>query len=560
MPNFTIQPYRYFVYVRKSSESAERQALSIDSQIESLLNQFGACNIIEVLKEQKTAFKPYKRAVLTEMLQRIENGEADGIICWHPDRLSRNSMEAGHITQLLQDGVLKDLKFGSYHFMNSPDGIMMLQMALSQSQYYSSKLSVDVKRGLETKLQAGWRPNVAPQGYLNDYQATKGKKIIKVDPERFGVLRKAWEMMLTGMYSIGYINNILNNEWGFRTRRMKSVGGKKLSNSGLHRIFRNKFYAGILALPSGVEQVGKHKAMVSVDEFEKIQILLSSRKRGSKRNHKKNLDFTYKPLLACGECGGTVTAERKFKQLKKGTQKEYIYYHCTHNKKEANCKQGSIEERLITEQLLALCKKIQIKRVFKDWANDILDELEEKEQAQEKQTAVKRQNTIQQLETKLKRLNQMYLENLITTSEFSSTRQEIYSDLTKLKMADRQNMLRQKSLSNTYKKVFEMAFEGVHILQSEPMEVKRNLLNGIASNFLIQDKKLAIALRQWFVEIEKYNNEHQLQIECFEPKQTPIPSELTGIGEKLYSSWRRVVDEIRTIIRTQNKLKKQKGI
>jgi len=72
-----------------------------------------------------------------------------GIIAWHPDRLSRNEIDASTITYLVRTGVIHGLKFGSYNFDNSPEGIMMLQLALSQSQYFSSKLGKDVKRGLE---------------------------------------------------------------------------------------------------------------------------------------------------------------------------------------------------------------------------------------------------------------------------------------------------------------------------------------------------------------------------------------------------------------------------
>lgn len=61
----------------------------------------------------------------------------------------------------------------------------MLQLALSQSQYYSAKLSKDVKRGIEQKLRLGQKPGVAPEGYLND----RVNKLIIPDPMRFPLLR-----------------------------------------------------------------------------------------------------------------------------------------------------------------------------------------------------------------------------------------------------------------------------------------------------------------------------------------------------------------------------------
>src|SRR6266511_2978440 len=74
------------------------------------------------------------------------------------DRLSRNEEDAAKLTYRVRKGIIKDLRFCSYHFVNSPEGIMMLQLALSQSQYFSAKLSKDVKRGIEQKLVRGERP------------------------------------------------------------------------------------------------------------------------------------------------------------------------------------------------------------------------------------------------------------------------------------------------------------------------------------------------------------------------------------------------------------------
>ena len=69
---------KYFAYVRKSTEGEERQALSISSQIDKAKEIFGNLNIVEVLEEKHSAFKPHQRPVFENMIKRIEKGEADG--------------------------------------------------------------------------------------------------------------------------------------------------------------------------------------------------------------------------------------------------------------------------------------------------------------------------------------------------------------------------------------------------------------------------------------------------------------------------------------------------
>src|SRR6266536_2790203 len=187
----------YVLYVRKSSESQEKQVLSIDSQIRKAEEMFPGLRIAKVAKEEHSAFEPGKRTKFQRILDDIDAGKYDGIIAWHPDRLSRNEEDAAKVTYRVRKGVIKDLRFCSYNFDNSPEGIMMLQLALSQSQYFSAKLSKDVKRGIEQKLVRGERPGRVVVGYLNDPLT----KTVRIDSDRFTLVQRMWLMMLTGQYS-----------------------------------------------------------------------------------------------------------------------------------------------------------------------------------------------------------------------------------------------------------------------------------------------------------------------------------------------------------------------
>jgi len=101
---------RYIIYARKSTESEERQVLSIESQI-SELREFAAkekLEIVDSFQETKTAKKP-GRMKFAEMLLFLESGKAEGILSWNPDRLARNSIDGGQIIYLLDTGKIKPL-------------------------------------------------------------------------------------------------------------------------------------------------------------------------------------------------------------------------------------------------------------------------------------------------------------------------------------------------------------------------------------------------------------------------------------------------------------------
>ena len=90
--NKPISEIRYILYARKSSESEDRQALSLDSQegvLKELAQRYNLA-LAEILREAHSAKAPNEREVFSQMIRKIKTGKAQGIICWKLDRLARN--------------------------------------------------------------------------------------------------------------------------------------------------------------------------------------------------------------------------------------------------------------------------------------------------------------------------------------------------------------------------------------------------------------------------------------------------------------------------------------
>jgi DNA invertase Pin-like site-specific DNA recombinase len=184
---------------------------------------------------------PGGRPVFNEMIRRIEAAEAQGIIAWHPDRLSRKSKDGGEIIYFLDIGLLTNLKFSTFWFENTPQGKANLGHELVQTKQYSDKLACDTKRGLEDKARMGHFPGRAPVGYLND----KGTKTIVIDPRVAPIIKRAFELYAAGgstldaMQAFFTDNGIFSKKCGKRFK-----GGLKVHHDLIRRILRNPFYYG----------------------------------------------------------------------------------------------------------------------------------------------------------------------------------------------------------------------------------------------------------------------------------------------------------------------------
>lgn len=175
---------RFCLYARKSSEGDERQAMSIDSQINEMTqmaNHLGI-NIKEVRKESHSAKISGKRPVFAQLIEDIRSNIFDGILTWAPDRLSRNAGDLGLLVDLMDQNKLIKIQTFSQSFINNPNEKFLLMILCSQAKLENDQKGLNVKRGIRNKCEMGWRPSMAPVGYYN--RTFNGVKDAVIDPDR----------------------------------------------------------------------------------------------------------------------------------------------------------------------------------------------------------------------------------------------------------------------------------------------------------------------------------------------------------------------------------------
>ena len=344
----------FCLYARKSSESDERQAMSIESQVKEMkaLAQKEDIFIKEIRNESFSAKVSGQRAVFSSIIDDIKTGYFNAILTWAPDRLSQNAGDLGALIDLMDEAKLIRIRTYSQAFSNTPNEKFLLMILCSQAKLENDNRGLNVKRGIRAKCEMGWRPCMPPLGYYN--RTLNGVKDIVIDPVRGPIVK---EMFYRAAY-LGQSGRKLK-KW-LDSINFKTKSGKSPQVSLILSMLKNSFYYGEFEYPlgSGRTYKGSHEPLIIKEIFDKVQ----NTRLGPRKIKWGSKKFTYKMLLKCGSCGGNIVAEEKFKKLSDGGFSHYIYYHCTKTL-DNGCGKHYIKEDELEKKLISFIEKLDITKI-----------------------------------------------------------------------------------------------------------------------------------------------------------------------------------------------------
>ena len=468
---------KYFLYVRKSTDEDDRQVLSLESQLNEL-REYARKENLEIVTEfieSKTAKVP-GRPIFNKMIEKIELGGPWGILAWHPDRLARNSVDGGKIIYLVDTGKIGSLKFPTFWFDSTPQGKFMLNIAFGQSKYYVDNLSENIKRGIRQKLRRGEMPSLAPVGYLNEPRL---RNIVK-DPERWPIVKQLFESYATGKYLLNDLPK-LSLSLGLVSRRR----GKPLALSKFKEILRNPFYYGVFRHKGELYQ-GTHEPIISKQLFDKVQEVLKA--KGKPRKSKELKPFVFRGVFTCGECGRSITAEKQVKP----SGLAYTYYRCT--KKNIICHQKYIEERELVKQLNAIIQKVALPTVWKDKFLQRLAKEKKEISAKSNVSAQNLRGELKLLEEKQARLLNIYLDQRITSKEYTLAKERIINRIIELKEKIGDFGRKGNNWLELFKEWILSAHQAQSVSLTDNLQEKREFILKIGSNFRLVGREALIRL------------------------------------------------------------------
>lgn len=508
----------YGVYVRKSTTDEDRQMLSLGDQtkeLRSLVAQERLNVGVWYPGESRTAHKR-GRPIFASLLNDIHNGTINALLVWHTNRIARNVVEGALVIEAMDNGLLLEVRTPQRVYRNNGTDKKNLMDDFVEAKKSSDDNSEGVLRGLQSKRDMGWMPGVAPQGYMNTKYAERGSNTIVVDEDRFRLLRRAWDHLLTGQYGVPEILVMLN-EWGYRTRPTKTRGGRPMSRASIYRIFTDPFYCG-LPERNGVVYEGKHKPMVSVEEFDKVQFILGKYGRRRMTPHA----YAYSGLIRCGECGGPISATFKQKILRSGEVRDYTLYYCSRARKSPKtCSQGNYTnvnnvEDVIRDELIS----ITIHPAFRDWAIEILRR-EYAQELNEQQARIEhQQKEMSMAKQQLNNLVDLRLTGRIDDTMYDLKKQDLENQVTRLEVALQQVGGISEHWIERAERVFDLACNARSLFATGDVGVRRTILSNIGLNWTLKDRIFSIEAAPWLMPIKKSQSTVLRKIEAFEPEKT----------------------------------------
>ncbi len=347
---------RYCLYARKSTEQDEKQALSIDSQIKEMLQiaEREGLEIIDIRREAHSAKDSGQRPVFKELLEDIKRGRFNSILTWAPDRLSRNAGDLGSLVDLMDQTLLLEIRTYGQHFRNSPNEKFLLMILCSQAKLENDNKSINVKRGLKTRVEMGLWPAPAPTGYMKEKRMDRKCETL-IDPDRAPIIKKMFEKVAHEKWSGRKVYHWLKFELNFKTLN----GNKNLTLGNIYMILQNHFYYGTFEYPtkSGNWYQGKHQPIITKELFDQVQSQVKSQVMPA-----ESKEFAFTRLMTCGLCGSGICADEKFKKLKNGNVNRHVYYGCARTR-DRNCSCGYINEEELIIQFQQLLDKIDLNEI-----------------------------------------------------------------------------------------------------------------------------------------------------------------------------------------------------
>ncbi len=372
---------RVFLYIRVSTEEQAVHGLSIEAQT-AALEEWAKANghkVVGIYTDAGiSARKPAKkRPELQRLLADAQAGKGELVVFTKLDRWFRNIAEYYKVQEVLERCHVDWRTIHEDYDTSTASGRLKINIMLSVAQDEADRTSERIKAIMEVKRNK-LEPltGCCPLGYK-----IEGKRFVK-DPKTEAAVSAFFQKYLACGSLIRTFDHVRENF------------GLSISYQKAYKMMKNPCYYGHYFGADGMTP-----SYITKEEFDKIQ----SMRRRVVRKTEHNRVYIFSGLISCGECGRRMGG-------RVNTNQETYFYNCTsHSMAGTGCQNNTnlVENR--------------IEKFLMETIRDRMDQwIIDAERLYEARKDRDHSSEIAALRTKLGKLKDLYLNDLITLEEYKT--------------------------------------------------------------------------------------------------------------------------------------------
>ena len=413
------------IYCRVSTEEQSENGYSIDEQ-ERLLEEW--CKkmgyvIYKCYSDRGISGKNIKdRPALKELLSDAKAGKFDMVISWKINRVSRKLEDVLKIVNLLEKNNITFKSYSEPFETDTPAGRMQFQMMALIGEFERGTIAQNVKMGMIAKAKSGnWCggrvlgydlvPNNSPE------EEKKGKNKLKINEKEYKAItnqinKLGYKTKKGNDFSVGSIRDILTNpvyigEIRYNVRQNWSEKRRRNIN------------------PNPIRVKGKHEAIIDRELWDKVQLILESKKGKPSRIYDGEYPLT--GILRCPKCGAGMVISRTTNTLADGSKKRIAYYCCGNwkNKGTSVCNSNTIRVDKANEYVFKKIEELvsneaMIKAVVKNINKERKDKVKPA-----KRLLGDIDKELEKLDKRKRKIFEAYEDDILTKEEFQTRKNEL---------------------------------------------------------------------------------------------------------------------------------------
>ncbi|XZI79732.1 recombinase family protein [Clostridium perfringens] len=429
------------IYCRVSTDEQAEFGYSIDEQ-KRLLEEWCKANdyiIYKCYSDRGISGKNIKdRPALKELLSDAKEGKFDMVISWKINRVSRKLEDVLKIVNLLEKNNITFKSYSEPFETDTPAGRMQFQMMALIGEFERGTIAQNVKMGMIAKAKSGnWCggrvlgydlvPNNSPE------EEKKGKNKLEINEKEAEIVRFIFNEYSKGKGYKAITNKM--NKLGYKTKK-----GNNFSVGSIRDILTNPVYIGEIRYnvrqnwsekrrrninPNPIRVKGKHEAIIDRELWDKVQLILESKKGKPSRIYDGEYPLT--GILRCPKCGAGMVISRTTNTLADGTKKRIAYYCCGNwkNKGTSVCNSNTIRVDKANEYVFKKIEELvsneaMIKAVVKNINKERKDKVKPA-----KRLLGDIDKELEKLDKRKRKIFEAYEDDILTKEEFQTRKNEL---------------------------------------------------------------------------------------------------------------------------------------